>query len=296
LAIGIHGLDGFFDGDMSKVVGAVRTAEAVGIDCVTVVDHVLMSIRTDRYPYGEFPLPVEYPWYEPLTLLSVIAGSTQRIRLATGVLITPLRPAVLLAKIVATLDVLSNGRIDLGVGTGWQREEYAAVGVPFERRAERLMDILRACRALWSTTPTSYESNTVSFADIYSLPKPRQGGEVPIWFGMAANQRNCQRFAELGVGWVPMRANPVEIAPDIERIRGAFESAGRDPAELRVRAQLPMGFDGNRPSLERTLEGARASIDVGVTDLELYPAAFIGSAEELPDFFEAFVAVRERCS
>ena len=291
--IGLHGLHHLFAGDVARVVEAARLAEEAGIDGVTVTDHVAMSTRTDRYPYGEFPLPLDYPWFEPLTLLSAIAGATERIRLGTSVLIAPLRPAVLLAKIVATLDAVSGGRVDLGVGTGWQREEYAAVGVEFAGRGERMMDTLRACRALWAGAPVSFHSPTVSFDALYSLPHPRQGGGVPLWFGLAANERNCRRIAELGVGWVPMAKEPAEIAVEAERLRAAFAAAGRDPSELRIRARLPMRFDGKRPSLARTLEGAPAARAAGVTDIELYPAAFVTSAAELRAFCAALARLRE---
>jgi len=184
--IGLHGLHQLLDGDVARVIEAARVVEVAGIDGVTVTDHVVMSTRTDRYPYGNFPLPLDFPWFEPLTLLAAVAGATRRIRLSTGVLIAPLRPAVLLAKMVATLDAVSGGRVDLGVGTGWQREEYEAAGIDFAGRGGRLVDLLRACRALWTAAPASFDSPSVRFADLYSLPHPRQNGGVPIWFGLAA--------------------------------------------------------------------------------------------------------------
>src|SRR6185436_18984466 len=98
------------------------------------------------YPYGDFPFPPADPWVEPLTTLAAMAAVTSTVRLGTGVLITPLRPAVLLAKTIATLDNLSGGRVDLGVGLGWQREEYAAIGVSFTERWARHDDEIRACR------------------------------------------------------------------------------------------------------------------------------------------------------
>src|SRR5215470_1572055 len=107
-----------------------------------------MGARTDRYPFGRFPMPPEYPWFEPLTMLAAIGG--------------------------ATLDVVSGGRLDVGVGTGWQREEYEASAIPFERRAERMDDQLRACRVLWRDAPASFVSETVRFEQIWSRPAPLQ--------------------------------------------------------------------------------------------------------------------------
>jgi alkanesulfonate monooxygenase SsuD/methylene tetrahydromethanopterin reductase-like flavin-dependent oxidoreductase (luciferase family) len=130
ISLGVFGLERLFAGDPRELIDVARHAEAAGVDQINFTDHVVMSARTDRYPFGKFPLPPEYPGFEPLTMLAAIASATSQIRLATGVLITPLRPAVLLAKIAATLDVVSGGRLDLGVGTGWQREKYEAAGIP----------------------------------------------------------------------------------------------------------------------------------------------------------------------
>lgn len=289
--IGLHGLQRLFAGDVAMVIEAARVAEEAGIDGVTVTDHVVMSTRTDRYPYGEFPVPLDFPWPEPLTLLAAVAGATKRIRLATGVLIAPLRPAVLLAKIAATLDVVSGGRLELGVGTGWQREEYEAAGIPFAGRGERMMDTLRACRALWTAAPASFASPTVTFEGLRSLPHPLQDGGVPLWFGVAPSERNCRRIAELGTGWVPMARDPAEIAAAAERLRAAFAAVGRDPGELRIRAQLPLRLAGGRPDLRETLAGAEAARAAGVTDVEIYPVAFVRKAGDLSSFCAALAAL-----
>ena len=136
-----------------------------------------MGTRTDRYPFGKFPYGPEEPWPEPLILLAAIAGVTERVRLGTGILISPLRPAVLLAKTAATLDQVSHGRLDLGVGLGWQREEFSAGGVSFKNRRVVFADQLRACVALWTRPgPVSFASETVNFTDIWCEPRPMQAG------------------------------------------------------------------------------------------------------------------------
>ena len=230
VSITLSGLSRLFGDDLGAVTGLASAAEAAGIDQIAVPDHLAIGPRTDRYPYGRFPLPPDEPWLEPLTLLAALAGATRRIRLATGVLIAPLRPALLLAKTVATLDVLSGGRLDLGVGLGWQPEEFAGAGVPFEGRAARLDDQLRACRALWTGEKVSFRSETVSFEDLICRPGPIQPGGPPIWFGVAASERNAARIAELGAGWLPMESDPEAIARGVALLRRAFERAGRDPA------------------------------------------------------------------
>ena len=145
-AIGLYGLQKWYDGDFAPVVDVARVAEKAGIDQVSLTDHVVMGENIDKYPYGKFPSPLDFPWFEPITVLAAIAGATRDIRLSTGVLIAPLRPAALLAKQLATLDVMSRGRVSIGVGVGSQKEEYDACGVLWEGRHARLEEQVRACK------------------------------------------------------------------------------------------------------------------------------------------------------
>jgi probable F420-dependent oxidoreductase len=293
-ALGIWGLENLFGGDFRGVIDVVRRADALGVDQVVMTDHVVMGERTDRYPYGTFPLPPEAPWFEPLLSLAAMASVTSRIRLSTSVLIAPLRPAALLAKQAATLDRLSGGRLDLGVGTGWQREEYEASGIPFARRAERLVDQLRACQALWRDSPAHFSSETVRLNGIHCRPAPVQAGGVPLWFGLAASEVNCRRIAELGVGWIPIAQDPKEIARGVSALRRAFEKAGRDPAELLVRAQLPLctGSAG-RPDLDATLAGLESTVAAGVTHIEVLPVLFCRRAADLDACLLRIARLRE---
>jgi probable F420-dependent oxidoreductase len=220
-----------------------------------------------------------------MVVLSAIAAITERVRLSMSVLIAPLRPAVLLAKQAATLDVMSGGRLDLGVGVGWQEEEYTASGIPFERRLSRMTDQLRACKALWSEQPASFESPTVRFQDVVQVPAPVQPGGVPLWFGIAAGERNCRRIAELGAGWVPISVDPGAIAPGVARLRAAFRAAGRDPAELGVRAGIrPCFASDGRPDLEATLAQVPALEEAGVGCIELQPMVFCRERADLVPF------------
>src|SRR3954449_8285332 len=140
LSLGLPNFGGWLGGDWAGLLDLARTADDAGVDRLVVTDHVLMGRNTDAYAWGRFPTAPDGPWLEPLTVLTAVASVTRRVRLATGILIAPLRPAALLAKTVATLDVLSGGRVDLGVGVGWQREEYEAEGLPFEQRGRLLTD------------------------------------------------------------------------------------------------------------------------------------------------------------
>jgi probable F420-dependent oxidoreductase len=287
VSVTLSGLARLFGDRLQAVVEAAAAADAAGIDQIAVPDHLAIGPRTDAYPYGRFPLPPDEPWLEPLTLLAAMAGATRRIRLATGVLVAPLRPALLLAKSAATLDVLSGGRLDLGVGIGWQREEFTAAGVPFAGRAARMDDQLRACRALWSGGPVSFRSPTVEFEDLVCLPRPVQPGGPPLWFGVAASEANAKRIAELGAGWLPIGSDPDEIARGVATLRRAFERAGRDPATLGVRANAPVasGPDG-RPDLDATLAALPRLREAGVTLAGFALARFARKAEDLPALFE----------
>jgi probable F420-dependent oxidoreductase len=267
LSLTIAGLHRWFGPDPRVYVDVARAAEDAGVDQVVLADHVVMGARTDRYPYGEFPFPPDDPWIEPLTTLAAIAGATSRVRLGTGVLITPLRPPVLLAKTVATLDQLSGGRVDLGVGLGWQREEYEALGLPFTKRWARHDDLIRACRALWAGRgdPVSFDSPTVSFTDIWCEPPPAQA-RIPIWFGAKATEALGRRIAEQGDGWLPLgRMKAEDVVAESAVLKEAFVAAGRDPAELGIRVGLGVRPD-DLSSLPAKVEPL---VEVGVTSFSI---------------------------
>jgi probable F420-dependent oxidoreductase len=278
-------------GEWHRFVDLARAAEDAGVDRVVLVDHVVMGEHTENYVWGKFPVPPEAPWFEPLTMLSAIASVTTRVRLATGILIAPLRPAAFLAKQVATLDQISNGRVDLGVGTGWQREEYEAHGLPFEQRGQLLTDTLGAMKALWRDTPASFASPTLTFENIYCEPKPAQPGGVPLWVAGTLHARNLERVVRYGDAWIPiMGATTDEIAADVQRIRGAWTAAGRDASTLKVQAPLRivMGDDG-RPDLARSIESVPELVTAGVTDVNVTLRAFARETSDAPKAMDEIV-------
>jgi len=294
LTLSIPSFGPFFPpGRLHEVVDLARQAEAAGIDSVIVPDHVVMSDRTDRYAWGPFPFPIETPWLEPLTVLAAISAATTRLRLATGILIAPLRPAPVLAKTVATLDVLSGGRLDLGVGVGWQKEEFDAAGLDYAQRGRMLTDTIAACRVLWSESPASFESETVRFDNIWCEPRPVQPGGVPVWFSGTLTKRNLDRIVRLGDGWIPiMTATLEDLAEGAKRLAEALTAAGRDGSTLRVRGDLGVVLgDERRPDLARTLERAHALEAAGATDVQLPLLAFVRRPEQLGDWF---AELRER--
>lgn len=285
LSITLSGLSLIYGDDLAGVVETARIADDLGLHQIVVPDHVAIGPRTDLYPYGRFPLPKEEPWLEPLTTLAAMAGATSRIRLGTGILIVPLRPPALLAKTVASLDALSRGRLDLGVGSGWQREEF--IDVPFEFRMARMWDTLRACRAFWTEAPARFRSQTTEFEDIWSLPHPVQERGVPLWMGVALSESNLERIVELGSGWLPMTSNLEELAAGARRLGAAFAAAGRNPDEIGIRANAPVvAGSGGRPDVAATLAALPALAEAGVTIAGFALARFASSRDEVRPFLE----------
>jgi probable F420-dependent oxidoreductase len=274
-------------GDPRTIVELARRVEDAGADGIVLADHVLLGKRLDRYPWGKFPFPSDAPWLEPLTMLTAIAVATDRLKLTTGILIVPLRPATLLAKTVATLDVLSGGRVELGVGTGWQEEELDAQGVEYAARGQVLTDYIAACRELWKGGPASFESASVRFTDVWSHPTPIRVGGPPILFSGTLTPRNIRRIVELGDGWIPiMGATADDIETGIGELRSRLAAAGRASDALLVRAPLPIvrGSDDG-PSLGASLDAADELAAIGVTDVNMHLPAFVRDEDAVESFF-----------
>jgi probable F420-dependent oxidoreductase len=293
IAIGIYGLQRWFDGDFAPVVDIVQRADEKGIDQVSITDHVVMGEHLENYPYGQFRDGLDCPWYEPITVLAAIAGRTSRIRLSTGVLISPLRPAVLLAKQLATLDVMSRGRVDIGLGLGWQKEEYDAAGVPWEGRYARMEEQVRVCKALWTTAPAAFHGKTVDFDKIHAFPRPVQPEGVPIWFGLAPTEKNFARIAELGDGWIPMENEAEKLAPMVDALRAAFVARGRDPARIDVRVVAPYVFRADYTcDLDATLAKIPALMAAGATVVEFHPLYLCAGPHDLDRFLDAILTLK----
>jgi probable F420-dependent oxidoreductase len=277
-----------------------RVADEVGVDRVVVVDHVVMGEHVEAYDGGTFPTPPDGLWPEPMTLLTAIAATTQRVRLATGILIAPLRRPATLAKTAATLDVVSGGRLELGVGVGWQREEYEANGVPFEDRGDALDRTLEVCRRLWQPGPASYDDGDgrdgLAFERIWCEPRPVQPGGVPLWISGRIHARTLRRIARYGDGWIPWGEYRREIVPGIRRAHEALAEAGRDPAGFGVRGGLRLVVGGNgEVDAEQTVAPAPELVAAGVTDFVLgaaLPRDRSALVDMLAPVVEAFGALR----
>lgn len=297
VSVTISGLGRLFGSDLARVIDAAQVADAAGIHQIVLPDHLAIGAHTDRYPFAPtFPYPPEEPWLEPIATLSAIAAVTSRVRLGTGVLVGPLRGALLLAKSVATLDVLSRGRVDLGIGSGWQREEFTEAGAPFVGRTARMDDQVRACRALWEQEPpVSFASDTVSFTELWCEPRPVQR-RLPIWFGGDASLRTARRIAAVGDGWLPVGVTPDDVLrAGIANLHAACAEIGRDPSTIGVRAGLPVALDaGGGVDLAATRARADELGALGVTTVSVALGRFLAGPGDVEPFLTGLGAAFTR--
>jgi probable F420-dependent oxidoreductase len=232
--------------DMAAAFG--RIAEEHGIESMWTVEHVVVpGDYQSQYPYspsGRMPGPEESPIPDPLIWLTWVGAATTTLRLATGILILPQRNPVILAKELATLDVLSSGRVELGVGVGWLREEFDALGIPWEARGARTDEYIEALRTLWREDEPCFEGQFASFDRAKCFPKPPQG-LIPIHVG-GHTPAAARRAGRLGDGFFPGRSTDEDLGPLLETMRASAKDAGRDPDAIVVTAGGVMDLDGVR--------------------------------------------------
>ncbi len=242
MKIGLHAL-GIGAGAQREVIDAVASAaEAGGFATLWVGEHVVAVDRpASRYPYsptGLIAVPPDVAWNDPMITLSFAAAASSTIALATGILLLPEHNPLVIAKQAATLDQLSHGRLVLGVGLGWSREEFAALGVPFERRADRTEQYVQAIRTLWRDDPASFDSDFVQFQDVRMLPKPHDGRSVPVILGGNSDSA-LQRVAAWADGWYGFNIDSMAaVAERLEFLSARCRDAGRAMAELRCSVAL----------------------------------------------------------
>jgi probable F420-dependent oxidoreductase len=264
-------------GGWEDLLERARLLDTAGVDKVVVSDHVVFGENLEAYGRpelggaagGKQPTGPDGHWLEPLTTLAVICGMTSHVRLGTNILIAALRRPVVLAKSAATLDVLSGGRVDLGVGVGWQREEYDAAGLDFDGRGALLDHTLAVCQTLWREQRARYGDEILQFDAIHQMPKPVQTEGVPIWVSGTVNRAVVRRLARFGSGWIPWGPSAADLPAAITRMRDGVAAEGRDPGELRVVGSLPVvRTDAGGLDIARTMDGVPALVDVGVTDFQ----------------------------
>ena len=225
-------------------VAVAKAAERAGFDFLSVSDHLIVpaNLRT-RYPYtptGAFGAAEHGHCFDQLATIAFLAGCTDRLRLLTSVMVVPHRPAMLTAKMLSTIDVLANGRLIIGAGAGWMKEEFELLGVPFAERGRITDEYLEAFRELWTKDAPSYRGKHVSFSDALFYPKPLQKPHPPLWIG-GESPGALRRVVRLGDVWYPGNNSqtkpldtPQRLAAGIAEVKRLCEAAKRDPKSLGI--------------------------------------------------------------
>ena len=230
--------------------------ETLGFDYVTISDHIMVPRNLDsKYPYtdtGEFPAGTQAAWLDQLATTAWIAAMTRKLRFVLSVMVVPHRPAVLTAKLLSTIDFLSKGRLTCGIGVGWCREEFEAIGAaPFDDRGHVTDEWMAACQELWTADEPKFNGKYVKFDDVQFTPKPAQK-PIPIWVGGESGPA-LRRTVKYAHGWYPVGTNPQfpmntlsRFKKGLERFRGFAEKAGRDPSEITLALRV-LAAPGGRP-------------------------------------------------
>ncbi len=264
-------------------VDVATHAELRGFDSVWVTDHVVLpEVRDARYPHndtGDFPYQWDQDIHEPLALMAAIAQATERVQIGVAVLVLPYRNALVTAKMLATIDQLAEGRVILGAGVGWLRDEFVALQLPedvFEHRGSVAEDHIRAMRVAWSAEgAATYDGKWVRFDAVGTRPQPPRGGHLPVWVG-GKGERALRRAVRLGDGYLAIASDPVLLRREVDVLRATAEAEGRDPDELTVGlidgivvTDTPLGSDRGplQGSPEQIVEGLHAFADAGLDHL-----------------------------
>lgn len=230
------------------IVRAARHAEDAGVDSVWVSDHVIVPNTVESsYPYDRTAVPRAANltnlerFYDALTTLAFVAGATTRIRLGVSAFVLPIRNPVVTAKTVATLDVLSGGRLLFAVGSGWLAEEFAVLHTPFADRGARTDEYIRICKACWTDDDVQLDGPSYRTAAFRCAPKPLQQPHPPIWIG-GNGSRALQRTATLGDGWHPIDLGPAEIRSQLTTLSRMCSAADRDVKDITVSLRAPLSI------------------------------------------------------
>ncbi|MFZ0015496.1 MAG: TIGR03619 family F420-dependent LLM class oxidoreductase [Acidimicrobiia bacterium] len=276
----------------AELVEMARVAEDSGIDAVMLSEHIVLgpsagssglmgNPRDYAMPGNQDPAT---PWPDSLGLAAAVSAVTSSIRIALAAVIAPLRHPLLLAKQLATLDLLSSGRLVVQPTVSWHEPEYRALGVPFDERGSRLDEHLEAWNDLWAGSPASFEGNHYQFEDVYLEPKPTRPEGPQIWIGgSTAHPAVLRRLVQHGDGFHPL-GQPSD--DELEAIRNSLRHAGRDPQQLEwvggVRGRFP---DERSPAdLDEALEQLPIQVNRGFGSICIKPSQFIESTDELPRF------------
>ena len=272
------------------LISFAQRLDELGVHSGWVSDHVCWPSEVhSKYPYtpdGSFPATPDMAWLDPLGTLLFVAGCTERIRLGITVLILPYRPPVLTAKQIATLDVLSNGRVILGVGVGWMREEFEVLGMPYDNRGARADEQIEVFTKLFKDAEPSHDGRFYQFPTVGFEPKPIQN-PIPIWVG-GATEPAYKRTARIGHGFHAAFEPLADLAHGWQRIRELATEYGRNPDDITFSVRWYLDPDGAMPP-EKSVAGSREQMidtvgqltSIGVTHLGVDPVARGGQAGRL---------------
>jgi probable F420-dependent oxidoreductase len=278
--------------DLRRLVRAAVEAEEAGFDAAMVSEHVVLGPGADANGVPENPRDYAMPgnqdpstpWPDALTVLAAVASATSRLRLVASSIIAPLRHPVLLAKQLATLDLLSEGRLVVQPTVSWHRPEYGALAIPFERRGELLDEHLAVWRVLWRETPASFQGRHYRFSDVTMEPKPFRPEGPALWFGgETMHERLLRRLVEYGSGFNPLGSPSDE---DLGRLRSAMVAAGRDPADLEMVGGTRGRFSDAKgvADLGEALASIPPQLERGFTTICIKPSQFVDDPDEIPSF------------
>jgi len=268
-----------------EAVFLAQQAEQAGVESIWTVEHVVVPAGYQaQYPYsadGKMPGPEDSPIPDPLIWLAYVAAATRTIRLATGILILPQRHPIYVAKETATLDVLSKGRLILGIGIGWLDEEFAALDIPFDERVGRTEESCQALRSLWKPGADAFKGDYYSWNAVESNPKPVQEGGVPIVVGGHVKGA-ARRAARVGDGFFPLKCEGGRLDELLDVMSDECAKVGRDPGKIEITTALP-GTD---------LDAIKRLEDKGVSRLVMGPPGFDREAikKGLGDFADNVIA------
>lgn len=249
-----------------QMIAVAERADSLGFESVWVPEHLVLPMRiTSPYPYssdGVPPFRPDSPLLDPLLVLTHIAARTSRVRLGTNIYLLPLRHPIAVARMALTLDVLSGGRLILGVGAGWLAEEFTAIGMEFTTRGARMREGVRALRCLWTEPTPEFHGRFFDFGPLKMEPKPVQQPHPPIVFG-GESEVALKRAAALGDGWYGVYHTPDTVASQVERLRALLGTGGRADAPF----EITVSHGGPVPSRDQ-IERYR---EVGVDRVVIMP-------------------------
>ncbi len=263
---------------VSRIVAAAEAAEALGYSTVWVIDHIIFPAKIEG-GYAFNPLD---PMLEPMTVLAALAMKTTRVKLGTAVLILPYRHPIYTAKVLSTIDVLSGGRLVLGVGAGWLEQEFTALGQTIKERGSRTNETIDAIKALWTQDAPSYSGKHFQFDNIKFVPQPVQKPRPPILVG-GMTQGALQRVAKRGDGWIAMAKSPDDLKSPLDTLRELTVKAGRKPEDLQINL-LPLAA----PSLDQVIADVPRYGELGVRHVYLSFRAWTADFSQLMEMMARF--------